>query len=93
MTELIEEQQTGHILEYEENNDPEWRTHIINPPMNNHIWRFGMTARDVVDIARIRGVELVALCGFKFVPKHDPENYDACKPCMDAAGIIMKEMG
>jgi len=38
-------------------------------------------------------MEIVALCGFKFIPQHNPDKYDACEACIKIAGDIMKELG
>lgn len=80
---------------YEETDDPNARTHIVNPPDNPHI-SYGhpdMEAQEVVDTARRLGIEIVALCGYKFVPKHNPDKLDACEACMKVAEAIMREMG
>lgn len=77
---------------YEQSDDPNRRTHIVNPPLNIHIWVEGMTMQEVVDIARFTGQEVVALCGYRWVPKHNPEKFDACKPCFEIAGKIMEGM-
>lgn len=64
--------------------------HIVNPPSNLHIWRLGMTAQDIVDVARVNGVEITALCGAKFIPTKNPEDVDkTCDTCMDIASIMM----
>lgn len=81
------------LFPYEELDDPEHHTHIINPPSNLHIWKPGMEAQDIVDIARASNQEVVALCGFRFIPKHNPEKFDACSTCIDIAGGIMREEG
>ena len=81
------------ILEYEESNDPDRKTHIINPPKNLHIWEPGMTSREVVLIARATGQEVVALCDYRWVPKHNPEKYDVCEVCLSIAGELMKQAG
>lgn len=69
------------------------RTHIVNPPKNIHIWQIGMTAQDVVDIARANGWEVVALCDYRWVPKRNPDKYDACEDCIRIAGEIMRSKG
>lgn len=81
------------ILPYEETDDPNAKAHIINPPNNMHIWRPGMTAKDVVDIARATGQYVISLCQVAFIPKHNPEPLDACEACMRIAGDIIKEDG
>lgn len=79
------------ILPYEESDDPNRRAHIVNPPMNLHIWRPGMEGQDIVDLARLTGTEIMALCGFKFVPKRNPDKFDACDVCMKIAGHILSQ--
>lgn len=59
------------------------KTHIVTEAMNDHIWEAGMNAQDVVDIARAVGEEVVALCGYRWIPKRNPEKYDLCKTCAD----------
>lgn len=81
------------IAPYEEDNDPKRKTHIINPPGNLHIWRVGMDAREIVQIARMRGLPVKALCGYEWIPKHNPENYDVCHQCMATASRLMSERG
>lgn len=92
-TEVQDPVLTNDVLPYEDDNDPNRRAHIVNPPLNTHIWRPGMEAQDVVDIARVRQIEIVALCGHRFIPKHNPDKYDACEPCIKIAGDIMREEG
>ena len=81
------------FMPYEDDNDPNHRTHIVRPPENKHIFKLGMTAQDIVDVARVTGQEVVALCGHRFVPKSNPEKYDACKSCMKIAGDLMRAEG
>ena len=57
MTETLEHTETEVVnlidfMPYDESKDPDRRTHIINPPANVHIWQEGMTAKEIVDIAR-----------------------------------------
>jgi len=80
------------MFPYEEpsDNDPNRRTHIVNPPMNQHIWKPGMRAQDIVDTARLLGEEIQALCGYIFVPKHNPEKFDACEACLQVAGALIR---
>lgn len=68
-------------------------THIITPEENPHIWEEGMTAKEVVTIARLTGQHLVALCGFTWVPKNNPDNFDICETCMDVANFRMRMAG
>lgn len=81
------------VLPYDESGPGDHRTHIVNPPNNIHIWREGMSAQDVVDVARVKGLKVKALCGYQWIPKRNPEKYDACEACIKIAGDIMREMG
>lgn len=78
---------------YDDNAPGDNRTHIVNPPNNLHIWEPGMTAQEIVDIARTRGFPVTALCGYTWVPKRNPEKYDACEECVRIAGELMRSMG
>lgn len=104
MTTIAPEQQDVKIVHnvfeeamfpYEEpkDDDPDRRTHIVNPPMNLHIWKPGMRAQDIVDTARLLGEVVQALCGYVFVPKHNPEKFDACEACLQVAGALMRGNG
>lgn len=78
---------------YEDSDDPNRKAHIVNPPGNLHIWQPGMTTKEMVAIARRNGIEVVALCGYRWVPKHDPDKFDACETCIKIAGEIMRGAG
>lgn len=71
----------------------EGKAHIVNPPNNLHIWRIGMTTQDIVDIARVRGLEVVALCGYRWIPRKDPDAYPACEACFKIAQLLMASNG
>lgn len=82
------------VLMYEQVYDQDMHdrfTHIVNPPNNLHIWREGMSAQDVVDIARINGWPIKMLCGFVLIPKFNPDKYPACPTCMDIAHQLISE--
>lgn len=66
-------------------------THIVNPPMNEHVGGPGLTSKEIVFIAREFHIEVVALCGYRWVPVNDPEKYPVCEECMRIAGIYIKE--
>lgn len=96
MTDLLEKTEVETVVEvipYTENDDPKLKTHIVNPPSNQHIWHPGMSSQDVVDIARATGQHVVALCGHSWVPVHNPEKYDLCQVCLDKANAIIGSMG
>lgn len=65
-------------------------THIVNPPSNLHIWKQGMSAQEIVDIARAKGLQVVALCGKVWVPKRNPDKYDVCLTCVEIAAELMR---
>lgn len=67
--------------------------HIVNPPRNPHIWAEGMSSQEMVDIARMTGQHLVALCGFVWVPKLNPDKFPICDACMTIAGQLMGQDG
>lgn len=97
MTDMITEIEAielDDVAPYEDDGDKDRLTHIINPAMNGHIQNgIWMEAKDIVSLARLGRLEIVALCGHRFIPNHNPEKYDACSACMDIAGIIMSEDG
>lgn len=79
---------------YTKDDDPARKAHFINPAMNQELQhKFGpMGAGDIVKTARFFRLEIVALCGFKFIPEHNPEKYDSCEACASiAADIISKD--
>lgn len=43
--------------------------------------------------AREKQLEVEALCGHKFIPERDPLAHPICEPCIDAAGIIIANLG
>lgn len=81
------------LFPYEDLNDANHRTHIINPTMNPHLDGPGLTGQDIVDAARMSGQEITALCGYTWVPKHNPEKFDICEACMKIAQEYMSEDG
>lgn len=81
------------MIPYEDDGDNNRLTHIVSPPENLHIFEPGMEAQDIVDIARATHNYVVALCGYKWIPVHNPEKYDACQRCMDIAAAIMRDLG
>lgn len=93
MTSTLEVVDLEDLLAYEEDNDSNRKTHIVNPPKNIHIWEPGMTAQDVVDIARATGQEVIALCDYRWIPRHNPEKFEVCKACVDIAGELMRSSG
>jgi len=75
-------------------------THIVSPPENKEIFAYMVahgnpdpSAQDIVDIARVMGWRVTALCGYKWIPQRNPDAYDACPVCMDVAGMHMRNAG
>ena len=67
--------------------------HIINPPANLHIFKPYMSSQDIVDIARLRKLEVQALCGRRFIPERNVENLATCDECLRIVGEILSSSG
>jgi len=79
---------------YEDHTDgKDHKTHVISPHENQEIWQPGMTAQDIIMVARLSGREVTALCGYKWVPKANPEKYDVCEACLKLAESVLNEFG
>lgn len=81
------------IAPYVDDSDPLRRTHIVRPGDNDHIRNDlpngrSLTGQDIVDYGRMNGVEVVALCGYRWVPKHNPEKFETCEPCLKVVELI-----
>lgn len=65
--------------------------HIVRPADNENIIAPGLQpmAKDIVDTARLMRYEIVALCGYKFIPERNPKKYPPCETCLDIAGMIV----
>lgn len=83
------------FMPYEEEDDgKEHRTHIVMAGDNPHISEGDdLDALQIVDIARMRGDEVIALCGYKWVPKRNPEKYPLCNGCMKMWGEMISSDG
>lgn len=71
--------------------NPDAVSHIINPPMNLHIWEPGMSGKDVAEIATLTGQELTSLCGHKWIPTKKPSPDRICKVCLKIATEMIRE--
>lgn len=69
------------LAPYEETDDPNARAHFVRGEENPHLWEEGMTGQDIVDLARFSRQKVKALCGFEWIPLHNPDNHDICQPC------------
>lgn len=78
------------VTPYDDKAPGDGKTHIVNPPLNQHIWIPGMTAQEIVDIARNTEQPVKALCGYTWVPKRNPEKYPACDSCVRIAHDLMR---
>ena len=82
------------VLPYEDNDDPNHKTHAINPNGNRHIpHSHEMDAQEIVDYGRMMGIPIITLCGFKFIPKSNPDKYDMCGACMHIMQQLIAEGG
>jgi len=55
------------------------KTHIVSCPMDK-----SSTEAWIVE-ARIFGLEVEAICGYKWVPQDDPDKHPICEPCLAEA--------
>lgn len=72
--------------------------HIINPVDNMHIQlmpgMMGASSKEIAEYAKNNGVEVVCLCGYRFIPSRNPEVVnDTCPICLDVAGMLMRNAG
>jgi hypothetical protein len=89
MTE-VQQDADVEVVPYEETGaTDQTRAHYINPPANLHIYEAGMKSSEIVEIARMLEIEVVALCGYKWVPKRNPKLYPVCEKCVDIAALIL----
>lgn len=74
--------------------DHNLKVHIATPAENLHIWRPGMSTPDMITVARCLRVEIVAICGHRWIPSHNPEEIkDVCEACTEEAAKRMQEAG
>jgi hypothetical protein len=55
--------------------DPEHLAHIVWTPK-------GVSAQAVVDAAKAQGTAVTALCGYRWVPRRNPDRHPVCKACL-----------
>jgi hypothetical protein len=80
------------LVPYEETDDPNARAHYVNPAMNQDIQKkygYMETPQEIVDTARLFGLEVTALCGYKWIPSHNPKKFEVCSRCAEIAGDII----
>lgn len=78
----IEAVELTNLLPYEDDFDPSARAHIVDNLANAEQYGAGLTATDVVDMARLAGTEVIALCGYRWVPRRNPLHHDTCEKCL-----------
>lgn len=47
-------------------------------------------AAKVVTLAYVEGVEIIALCGVRFTPHRNPDNFDECPTCAEALALLRR---
>ena len=73
--------------------DKDHKAHYINETDNIHIWEPGVSPQDIIDTARLTGQWVFALCGYKFIPERNPQNYPVCSACADIGATYILEDG
>lgn len=74
------------LVPFETNDDPNHRAHLVRPA-DNGVTRADdpTTSQDIIDMARLAGTEVVAVCGHTWIPKANPKQYPVCDACLDIA--------
>jgi len=70
---------------YEDDHDPHARAHIVDFLGNkklDELYAAAKNATEVVEIARVCGIEVLAICGYRWVPKRNPTNHETCAKCL-----------
>ena len=80
------------VVEEPQAETPKMR-HVITPPANLHIFKPHMSSQDIVDIARVRKLEVQALCGHRFIPERNVENLTTCDECLRIVGELLSIAG
>jgi hypothetical protein len=78
------------VVPFEDTDDPAHRSHYVRPADNGHrTHEDPTTAQDIIDLARLTGSEVVALCGYRWVPKANPKKYPVCPACVEIGAAIL----
>lgn len=86
--EAVDMEEMFNPFHEDDGNDPDRKAHYSAPGDNMEFQaRYGRveTAQELVDSARFHQAEIIALCGYRFTPKHKPGNYDVCTRCANIA--------
>ncbi len=76
MTATVLERDTAHDLLTTD--DPARAAHIVFVPEELNI-----TPQALILAARIEGVPVVALCGYRWIPHRDPAAFPVCEKCVE----------
>lgn len=80
------------VAPYDDTDDgQEHFRHVVRPIENAHIDIDGVKMEGLVDLARMQGTFLVALCGYRWTPKRNPTKYPTCPACLERVEEIMGE--
>lgn len=77
---------------YEDDGNSTHKSHYVSPADNIAFqMKYGRfnSGQALVDTARLLGEEVVALCGFRWVPKANPAKFPVCEACAKIAGDIL----
>lgn len=72
--------QTVEAPESTSTDTPENQAHMVSCPDDQP------STAEWLALARLKGVEVEAVCGFKFVPKRNPKKFRVCTACTTEAG-------
>lgn len=78
---------TDEVVSYEETPaGPDHRAHMFAAGDNLHVQSGQyMEPQDIVDLARLSDIEIVAMCGHRLIPRRNPKVYPVCEACVDEA--------
>lgn len=75
-------------FEEDDGSDKDRKSHYVTPGDNIEFQiKYGPVKdpSELVNNARFHQAEIVAVCGYRFVPKYKPEVYPVCAQCVDVA--------
>ena len=87
--ETIDIEQALNPFETDDGSNKDRKAHYVSPGDNVDFQRkYGAveSSQELMNNARFHQGEIVALCGYKWVPKFNPASYPVCGPCAEIAG-------
>lgn len=81
MTDLLTREDTTVLDQTITSDEPEQASHIVPVPL--HLAHLFSTPQAYVMQARFEGFEIIALCGYTFIPQQDPEAFPICTECFE----------